>query len=174
MSNNIHPSAIIYPGVQMGDNNVIGPLCIIGAPPEFRGKEHISGKVIIGNNNTITGAITIDSGAEGNTIVGNDCYIMKGAHLGHDSVICDGVTISCGAKIGGHAMLGKGVNCGLNSVVHQKQVIAEGCMIGMGAVIPKKLKTQPYKIYAGVPAKEIGDNVRHPEYTANMNEWPDA
>lgn len=172
MSNTIHPSAIIYPGVQMGDNNVIGPLCIIGAPPEFRGKEDISGKVIIGNNNTITGLVTIDSGTEEGTVICDNCYILKHAHIGHDAVICDGVTISCGAKIGGHAVLGKGVNCGLNSVVHQKQVIAEGCMIGGSAFVGKKLKTEPYKIYAGVPAKEIGDNVRHPEYTANMKEWP--
>jgi UDP-N-acetylglucosamine acyltransferase len=69
------------------------------------------------------------------------------------------VTISCGAKIGGHTKIGNGCNIGLNAVIHQKQVIAPGCMIGMGAVVTRKLYTTHATKYAGNPAKEIGKNI---------------
>ena len=161
--NHIHPTALIHPSVKIGDGNEIGPYCIIGYPCEWRGHES-EGRVVIGNNNTITGLVTIDSGAEGETVIGNNCYLMKHSHVGHDVVLGNDVTISCGAKIGGHTKIEDGCNVGLNAVIHQKQVISEGCMIGMGAVITKKLSVDPYGIYVGNPAKLIGPNTRHPNY----------
>jgi UDP-N-acetylglucosamine acyltransferase len=174
--NKIHPTAVIYPNVTIiGDGNEIGANCIIGAPAEHRdywGKPQKS--VIIGSNNIITGLVTIDAGTEQDTVIGNNCFIMKGAHIGHDAVIGDNVTISCGAKVGGHAIIHNHSNLGLNCVIHQKQTIQEGCMIGMGAVVTKKLKTEPYKTYAGNPARYISENDKHPnysEYTINMKEF---
>lgn len=169
--NQIHPTALIHPSVILGEGNKIGPFCMIGFPSEWKGKER-EGRVVIGNNNTFTGLVTIDSGGEGDTIIGNDCYFMKHSHIGHDCLIGNDVTISCGAKVGGHTVIEDDCNMGLNAVIHQKQKIAEGCMIGMGAVITGKLKTEPFKIYAGNPAKEIGDNVRHPEYNIFKSEYP--
>ena len=156
--------AIIYPGVQIGNGNTIGPYCIIGAPPEWRGKEGTSGRVIIGHANRLTGHVTIDSGADHHTMIGNDCYIMKGCHVGHDGDIGDHVTLSCHSIIGGHTIVNDHANIGLSAIIHQKQVIMQGVMIGMGAVVTKKLITEPYKTYAGNPAKEIGSNTKHPNY----------
>jgi UDP-N-acetylglucosamine acyltransferase len=161
--NSIHPTACIYPGVIIGTGNKIGPYCIIGAPAEWKGRE-VEGKVVIGSNNIITGLVTIDSGAEGLTTIGDDCYLMKHSHIGHDARIAKGVTISCGAKVGGHALICAGANIGLNAVIHQKQVIEYCCMIGMGSVVTKKLITEPFKTYAGNPAKLIGENNKHPLY----------
>lgn len=173
--NAIHPTAIIYEGVVMGDGNVIGPYCIIGAPPEWKGRENDSCGVIIGDNNIITGMVTIDSGADGPTIIGNGCYLMKGSHLGHDVMLMNNVTISCGAKIGGHAVLGEGANVGLNATVIQKKLIPAGVMIGMGSVITKKLEMEPFRVYAGNPAVLKGKNERHPsypQYLINMQQFP--
>jgi UDP-N-acetylglucosamine acyltransferase len=172
-SNQIHPTALIHPNVILGEGNKIGPFCIIGFPAEWKGKEK-EGKVMIGNNNTFTGLVTIDSGAEGNTIIGDNCYFMKHSHAGHDVVVGNNVTVSCGAKIGGHTVVLNDCNIGLNAVIHQKQHIAEGCMIGAQAMVTKKLITEPYKTYAGNPAKLIGENDKHPnypEYTINMKEF---
>lgn len=167
--NNIHPTALIAEGVQIGKGNTIGPYCVIGFPAEFKGRE-AEGRVVIGNDNTITGLVTIDSGTANPTVIGSGCYIMKHAHVGHDAAIDSSVTISCGAKIGGHAFICEAVNIGLNAVIHQKQEIAKGCMIGMGAVVTKKLITEPFKTYAGNPAKLIGENMNHPLYTINMKD----
>jgi UDP-N-acetylglucosamine acyltransferase len=130
------------------------------------------GSVIIGNNNVFTGHVTIDAGTEWNTTIGDNCWLLKSAHIGHDVHIENDVTVSCGAKIGGHAHIGQGCNIGLNAVIHQKKIIKMGCMIGMGAVVTKKLITEPYKTYAGNPAKLIGENDKHPNYTIFQSEYP--
>ena len=175
MANFIHPTAIIGDNVILGDNNYIGAYCIIGDPAEHKKywqyEEQIKdygtlkiiqkgqikrGKVIIGDNNVITGLVTIDSGTEGITTIGGNCFIMKHAHIGHDCMIGNNVTISCGAKIGGHSIIEQYSNIGLNAVLHQFSIVHEGCMIGASAFF--KGESEPFTKYAGVPAKSIGKN----------------
>jgi UDP-N-acetylglucosamine acyltransferase len=163
MANYIHPTAIIYDGITLGNNNYIGAYCIIGAPAEHKkywGKE--TGKVIIGNNNIITGLVTIDAGTEDITYIQDNCFIMKHAHIGHDCTIFDNVTISCGAKIGGHCIIEPYSNIGLNAVLHQYAHVHEGCMIGASAFF--KGESEPFTKYAGVPARKLGSN----EYIRNL------
>jgi UDP-N-acetylglucosamine acyltransferase len=159
MANFIHPTAIIGDNVILGDNNYIGAFCIIGDPAEHKkywGQE--KGKVIIGNNNIVTGLVTIDAGTEVPTIIEDGCFIMKHAHIGHDCRIMNNVTISCGAKIGGHSIIGEGSNIGLNAVLHQFSVIKKGCMIGASAFFKGESEVQMK--YAGVPARKLGSNIR--------------
>jgi len=159
MANFIHPTAIIGDNVILGDNNYIGAFCIIGDPAEHKkywGQE--KGKVIIGNNNIVTGLVTIDAGTEVPTIIEDGCFIMKHAHIGHDCRIMNNVTISCGAKIGGHSIIGEGSNIGLNAVLHQFSIIKRGCMIGASAFF--KGESEPEMKYAGVPAKYLSPNIK--------------
>ena len=159
--NIIHPTAIIGPNVERGEGNYIGPYCIIGYPAEHKAYwDKPIGKVIIGDNNVFTGHITIDAGTENPTYIGNSCWFLKHSHVGHDVVIGDNITISCGAKIGGHSIIHNDCNIGLNACIHQWSDIPEGCMIGMNAAVTKKLEMEPYRKYAGVPAKDIGSNIR--------------
>jgi UDP-N-acetylglucosamine acyltransferase len=163
MANFIHPTAIIGENVILGDNNYIGAFCIIGDPAEHKkywGQE--KGKVVIGDNNIITGLVTIDAGTESPTIIEDNCFIMKHAHIGHDCFIWSNVTISCGAKIGGHSIINEYSNIGLNAVLHQFTRIERGCMIGASAFI--KGETEEFTKYAGVPARKIGIN----EYSRNI------
>jgi acetyltransferase-like isoleucine patch superfamily enzyme len=55
----------------------------------------------------------------------------------------DGIVIDDDVWIGAHASVLDGVR------------IARGCVIGAGAVVTKS--TEPYGVYAGVPAKPIGE-----------------
>lgn len=163
MANFIHPTAIIGDNVILGDNNYIGAYCIIGDPAEHKkywGKE--IGKIVIGDNNIITGLVTIDAGTKDITTIGNNCFIMKHGHIGHDCILLDNVTISCGAKIGGHSIIKEYSNIGLNAVLHQFTTIERGCMIGASAFI--KGATEEFTKYAGVPARKIGIN----EYSRNL------
>ena len=155
----VHPTAVIGPNVTIGNNCYIGPLCIIGYPAEWKGKEDNDMGVLICDNVRLTGLVTIDSGAEHKTIIGQNSYLMKHSHVGHDAIIGENVTISCGAKIGGHSVIGKHCNIGLGAVIHQKVTIPEGCMIGASAFIGKKTELNPHRKYAGVPAKDIGENI---------------
>jgi UDP-N-acetylglucosamine acyltransferase len=156
----IHPTAIIYPGVIIEPGAYIGEYCVIGSPPEWKGYEHIEGLVLIMSGARLTVLVTVDSGTHQRTIIGKNAYLMKAVHCGHDSIICDGVTLSCGAKVGGHSIIEKFCNIGLNAVIHQKVRIPEGCMIGASAFVGKKSILKPYHKYAGVPVKELGINAR--------------
>lgn len=158
--NYIHPTAIIGPNVKMGTGNYIGPYCIIGMPAEHKAFWGKKGHVIIGDNNTFTGLVTVDAGTTGPTKVGTNCWFLKHSHVGHDAYISDDVTISCGAKIGGHVVIFPNCNIGLNASIHQRQVILDGCMIGANAFVSKTLRTEPNRKYAGVPARDIGENIK--------------
>jgi len=87
--------------------------------------------------------------------------MMKHSHVGHDCIVGNDVTVSCGAKIGGHAEVMDKANIGLNAVIHQHHNIAEGVMVGMGAVMTMKVQTANYQTYAGNPARHIGANKKY-------------
>ena len=154
----IHQTAVINSNVIIEDDVYIGPLCIIGFNPEWKGREHENKGVIIKKGTRITRMVTIDGGALQPTVIGENCYLMKQVHIGHDAIIKNGVTLSCGAKIGGHAIIGENTNIGLNAVVHQKVEVPEGCMIGASAFVGKKSILKPFHKYAGVPVRELGEN----------------
>jgi UDP-N-acetylglucosamine acyltransferase len=156
----IHPTAIIGENVTIEDDVYIGPYCLIGMPPEWRGKETESKGVYIGKGTIITGLVSIDSGAVEPTYIGPNCYIMKGAYIAHDCFIGSGVTLSAGVKLAGMVQIGHATNIGMGACVHQKTKVPQGCMIGMNAVITKKTVLKPNSKYAGVPAKFIGSNDR--------------
>lgn len=191
-SNFIHPTAIIGPGVTMGEDNYIGPYCYItgktsigngnrfeaycsvGTPPEHKdfwntGKA-FSG-VNIGNRNTFREFITINAGTEANTEIFEKVIMLRGSHVGHDAAIGSEVTLSCNVLIGGHVIICAYANIGLGAIIHQRQFIAVGCMIGMGSVVTKGLKTTPYKTYVGNPARLLGENSKHPNYTIYMQQF---
>jgi UDP-N-acetylglucosamine acyltransferase len=157
----IHETAIIYPNVIIEDNVYIGPYCVIGGEPDWKGRENECKGVIIRSGTRLTGFVTIDSGAEGVTYIGQNCYIMKHTYIAHDVTLKDNVTISAGVSIGGLCTIGEGTNIGMNAAIHQKAKVPAGCMIGMGAVITKRTEMQTNCKYAGVPAKFIGYNDRN-------------
>lgn len=162
--NTIHATAVIGPNVTMGISNYIGPYCVIGMPGEHREKWGEDKGVFIGSNNKFTGHITIDSGIEVPTKIHDWTFIMKHAHVGHDAEIKWDVTISCGAKIGGHTIVYPYANIGLNAVIHQNHEVHQHCMIGMGTVLPLKVQTVPGHTYVGNPARCIGRNKKAPEH----------
>jgi UDP-N-acetylglucosamine acyltransferase len=177
MANFIHPTAIIGDNVILGDNNYIGAFCIIGDPAEHKKfweyeeqtkdygtlkiiqKGQIKrGQVIIGNNNIVTGLVTIDAGTEMPTIIEDGCFIMKHAYIAHDCHIMNNVTICAGVKIGGHCIVKQYSNLGMNAVLHQFSIIEQGCMIGASAFF--KGTSKEFTKYAGVPAKYLSPNIK--------------
>ena len=161
MSNSIiHPSTIIGENVIIEEDVYIGPYCIIGMPPEWKGRENQNKGVIIKKGTRLTGMVTIDGGAERVTEIGSNCYIMKHVYIAHDCILGSDVTMSAGSKLAGYCTVGNKVNLGMGVTVHQKSILPEGIMIGMNGVVTKKSKLSPYQKYAGVPVKNIGSNER--------------
>ncbi len=182
MSNQIHPSAVLGPGVELGENNIVGPFTVLtgplllgddnwigsgtvlGCPSEIRGGEHAAGwkeratgqGVVIGSRNVIREGVTVQVGSVGPTLVGDDCYLMTKSNVTHDVTLGNQVTVSAGVLIGGHSQVGDGATLGLNAVLHQFTVIGPGAMIGMGAVVTRHIP--PFALAYGNPARVRGVN----------------
>lgn len=176
-SNFVHSTAVIDPSVQLGENNYIGPYCVIGkgaligsnnrfeafcsiaAPPEHKDFWHGDYQsVVIGNNCVIREYVTINSGTKTHTQVGNNVIFLRGAHVGHDSIVEDNVTMACHVLLSGHSHICEGANLGLNVAVHQYAVVGHYAMVGMSAVITKKAEIEPFKTYIGNPARFLKNN----------------
>lgn len=155
--NYIHPSAIIDECVELGKGNWIGPFAIIGGPGEIRNQEQFSGKIKIGDNNVISGGVTIDQSIKGETRIGSNCFIMAKAHIGHDVVIKDFVEISTGVVIGGHVVINSHCQVGLNSTIRPRVYIEHTTRIGMGSIVTKSI-TEAEWIHLGVPAGKFNPN----------------
>lgn len=174
--NFIHPTAIIDTNVKLGTGNYVGPFCYItgntvignnnrfeaycsvGTRPEHRDYFDRDGETRIGDNNTFREFITINSGTIRATVVGSNVIMLRNSHIGHDSIVEDGVNFSCNALVGGHSYVMEGANFGLGSICHQFSKIGAYAMIGMGAIITKKSAIEPCKTYVGNPAKLLKIN----------------
>lgn len=173
----IHPTAIIHPGAIIGKDTIIGPYCVVGpmakignrtkigahtalaGPPEHKDHWDRWGfGVTIGDDCFISNAVTIDAGTEQNTLIGNRVTILRHAHVGHDAIIEDDVTLSCNVLIGGHSRVMRGANLGLGSIIHQNTVIGFLAMLGMGCIVNKRTNIHPCGVYVGNPAKPLKRN----------------
>lgn len=160
----IHETAIIYPGVTIGNGTRIGPNCVIGGPPE-----HIKywkdkyKSVVIGENCWIGSGVTVDSGTEQNTVIGSNCILLRHSHVGHDALLEDGVSLSPNSLIGGHTVVMVGASVGMGAIIRQKLIIGAYSMCGMGAVQTKDLPCG--EIWIGNPAKFMKIN----EHSINKN-----
>lgn len=182
MGNQVHETAIIGPGVELGADNIIGPYAVItgpcrigdrnwigahavlGAAPEVRGHDHgvpwggqaVSLGVEIGHGSTLREFTTVHGGTQRITRIGSRCFVMNKVHVGHDSVIDDEVTLAANATLAGHVDVGAGANVGLSSAVHQHRVVGPGAMVGMGAVVTRDVP--PFAKAMGSPARVRGVN----------------
>lgn len=177
-----HPSAVVGPGVELGDDVVVGPFAVLlgpcrvedgawlgphvtlGVPPEIRGHAHpaawdgeLTGAgVVIGARTVLREFTTVHQGSARPTTIGADCFIMNKVYVAHDSVVGDRVTMASTVTMGGHVRVGAGANLGLGAVVHQRRVIGAGAMVGMGAVVSRDLP--PFAMAYGNPARVRGAN----------------
>jgi UDP-N-acetylglucosamine acyltransferase len=182
MGNQVHDTAVIGPGVELGEGNVIGPYAVItgpcrigdrnwigahaviGAAPEIRGGDHglpwggepVGLGVEMGDDSTLREFTTVHSGTGRLTRIGSRCFVMNKVHVGHDGVIDDDVTLAANATLAGHVDVGAGANVGMASAVHQHRVVGPGAMVGMGAVVTRDVP--PYAKAFGSPARVRGVN----------------
>ncbi len=125
----IHPQASIIGDVKIGERVFVAPMASI------RGD---IGIVEIGDESNVQDGAVIHSTEVHDTIIGKRVNIGHNASI-HANIIHDYVAIGMGA------------------VVMLECIVAEGALIANAALLHPKTITEPYKIYAGVPAKYIRD-----------------
>jgi UDP-N-acetylglucosamine acyltransferase len=155
----VQSHVVIEGAVRIGAENVIGHGTIIGGlPQDLSFKPGTRSGIEIGDSNVIREHVTIHRGtaADSVTRIGNDNFLMAGAHVGHNCTIGNKVIIANNCLLGGYVTVGNGAFLGGGCVFHQfmrvgRLAITQGTS-GFGKDIP------PFVIAAGVN-KVVGLNV---------------
>lgn len=149
----IGPYAIIRRFTHIGANNLIDAHAVIGGAPQHLGYDGSETWVTIGDNNTIREYVTINRAYEheAETRVGSNCYLMTGAHIGHDCVVADNVILTNNVALGGHVEVGSHVVMGGLAAAHQFVRIGAFCMVAGHIALRKD--TLPFTIVGGTPVR---------------------
>jgi carbonic anhydrase/acetyltransferase-like protein (isoleucine patch superfamily) len=125
----VHPMASVIGDVKIGERVFVAPMVSI------RGDR---GRIEIGDETNVQDGAVIHSDPRFVTKIGKRVNIGHSATI-HAELVEDNAAIGMGAVL----MLGSKV--------------AEGVMIANSALLHNKTKTEPHKIYSGVPAKYMRD-----------------
>lgn len=108
-----------------------------------------SGKVLVGEGNILCSKSVLTT----DIVIGNFVHVNLDCTVGHDSVICDYVTLSPGVHVSGKVRIGERAFVGTGAVLLEKIKICDNAVVGAGAVVTKDL-TLP-GTYVGMPAQKI-------------------
>ena len=156
----ISKGVIIKSGVRIGENNEIHPYSVIGDMPQDIKHEKKTGKIVIGDSNTIRefSTINLPIGEATETKIGNNNYMMAYSHVGHNCKIGNNVLLVNGATLGGYSEVEDFAYISAFVPVHQWVRIGSYSLIGGGFRIIKDLV--PFAMAAGSPLRVISYNSR--------------
>lgn len=175
----IGPYCIVGEGVTLGPrtrlishvtlegNTSIGADCVLypqvsmGYPPQdFKHTDRKPVGINIGDRCIFREMANVHPGTDvgkPTTRIGNDCYLMVGAHIAHECDIGDHVTLSNYAQVGGNVRIGDYVILGGVSAVHQHTRIGDHAFVAGMALVTNDVI--PFGLVAGVSAHLNGLNV---------------
>lgn len=128
----IHPHVLIDGHTTIGAETEIFPFAAIGLPPQNIHYKGEPSSLEIGKKCVIREHVTIHPGTEKGgmkTTLGEECYIMVGAHIAHDCHVGQGVIMANNATLGGHVHVGNYSIIGGLAAVHQFVRIGSYAMI---------------------------------------------
>lgn len=174
----IHPTAVIEEGVEIGEGCSIGAYAVIkrytrmgarnrvaehavigGEPQDVKFKSDTVSGVEIGDDNIFREGVTIHRGSRPGAItrLGNGCFLMVGAHVGHDCSVGNQVVLVNNAALAGEVTVGDQAFISAGVGVHQFCRVGRNAMIGgLAKVVQDAL---PFCITDGNPARARGVNL---------------
>ncbi len=144
----------------IGKNNIILPNAVVGSEPQDLKYHGEQTKLTVGDNNVIRECVTINTGTEfggGETVIGNDNFLMACCHIAHDCIIEDDVLITNGTLLGGHIKIEKSAK--LMGVVGIQPFVTIGKHAYVGGHARIVQDVPPYTIVEGNPARVRQVNV---------------
>lgn len=128
----IAPHAQIIGDTSIGEDTVIGRGAVIGeSPQDISFDKATQSGVRIGKGNIIREQVTIHRGSKEGayTELGDDNFLMVGAHLGHDVKMGNKNILANAVLIAGHVSIGHHTFIGGGAVFHQFLRIGDYCVI---------------------------------------------
>jgi acyl-ACP--UDP-N-acetylglucosamine O-acyltransferase len=137
----IYPYASIMAGTRIGNGNKIFQNSVLGAIPQdfkFSGDKT---EVIIGNNNNIRENVVINRATfkGGQTVIGDENFLMEGVHVSHDTKIGNSCVFGYGTKIAGDCEIHNSVIFSSNVIENPKTRVGKGAMIQSGCRFSKDI-----------------------------------
>jgi UDP-N-acetylglucosamine acyltransferase len=130
----VHPHTHVQGKTVIGSGCVIGPTAFIGLPPQHLRADPEIGQTIIGDRVILREMVSvhrsISAGEDHATRVGTGCFLMAAAHVGHDSVVEQSVTMANSVLLGGHCHIGRNVFLGGGCAIHQFVRVGRLAMVG--------------------------------------------
>jgi UDP-N-acetylglucosamine acyltransferase len=123
---------------EIGEGCVLHPGVIVGHEPQDAKYHGERTYCRIGRNNIIREYVTIHRGTtpESETHIGDECFVLAGAHIGHNCRIGNKVTIINDVLLGGHVSVGDQATLGGQSGFHQFVRVGELVMVaGTGLAV---------------------------------------
>lgn len=166
----IGPEVKIDTGTKIGDHCVIigdttiGKNCriftgtVIGSIPQDLKYKGEKTQVVIGDNNVIREYVTINLGTAASklTVIGQNNLLMAYAHIAHDCVIGNNVTIANVGTLAGHIIIENQAILGGLAAVHQFVRIGTLAIVGGCSKVIQDVP--PYSLCDGHPARVLGLN----------------
>lgn len=154
----IHPTALVEPGAQLGENCeikayavvtrhcvlganvVVHPFAVLGGDPQYlKFDPAIASGVEIGAGTVIREHVTVNRSvsAGASTVIGEGGFLMASSHVAHDCQVGRNVVFANAALLAGHVTVGDNSFLGGGCAVHQFCRIGEGVMVAGHASITR-------------------------------------
>jgi UDP-N-acetylglucosamine acyltransferase len=124
---------VVQGRTRIGARTRIFPFASVGHEPQDRKYEGEASGLEIGADCVIREHVTVNPGTAGGgmaTRIGDSCLILAGAHVAHDCVVGDRVTIVNHVLLGGHVVVGDYATIGGGAAIHQFVRIGAHAMVG--------------------------------------------
>ncbi|MBI3795325.1 MAG: acyl-ACP--UDP-N-acetylglucosamine O-acyltransferase [Nitrospinae bacterium] len=143
----------------MGEGTTVASHAHIGGDPQTLNWKEVPSLVRMGKNNIVRELVVIGRSMveNGETLIGDDCFFLANAHVGHDSIIGNNVILTTMAGLSGHVTVEDGAVIGGLAGVHQFVRIGELAMVGGMARIVQDVA--PFMLAEGTPAEIRKTNV---------------
>ena len=150
---------VISGATVIGKDNHIYQFASIGDDPQDKKYAGEPTKLKIGDRNTIREFCTVSRGTthdKGETVMGNDNWIMAYVHIAHDCIIGSDTIMANNATLAGHVHVGDWAIFGGFTGVHQFCHIGAHAFLGMYSVVHRDVPA--YTMASGSPTIPRGIN----------------
>lgn len=124
--------AVVKEYTELGRETVLCEGAVIGGAAQHVRSTNEVGRVVIGERTVLRENVTVHRplNNDGQTQIGDDCYLMVGAHVAHDCSVGNQVLLTNNVMLGGHVEVGDRAVLGGGVAVHQFTRIGSLAMIG--------------------------------------------
>lgn len=154
----LEPHAVLDGWTVLGRNCRVGVGVVIGAPPQDRKFSGARSWVRIGNDNVFREHVTIHRSTlpDGETVIGDDNFIMATVHIAHDCRVGSHVTITNYCGVSGHVVVEDHAYLGGLTAFHQHVRIGAYAIVGGNCGV--RMDVVPFAMATGEPLRIYGLN----------------